>query len=206
MTTPAGPHCLWRGRASSILPARKRSASAKSPGEGSRGSGEAKANTIRPLVVDSCSCSQADDRKTDNSNLLILPIIGAPPPTSWGSRRTWPNPNEQSTPRGRLWGAACATRLNETLNLRTFLLTLKILTLFSAKDMHESERPKPMTIYGYARVSTDGQTLAAQEAALAAAGAVKIYAEKVSGAVTERRALAKALTVLGEGGTLIVTP
>jgi hypothetical protein len=36
-----------------------------------------------------------------------------------------------------------------------------------------------MPIYGYARVSTDGQTLAAQEAALQEAGAAKVYAEKV---------------------------
>ena len=40
-----------------------------------------------------------------------------------------------------------------------------------------------MTVYGYARVSTDGQTLAAQEGELTAAGAAKVYAEKVSGAV-----------------------
>jgi DNA invertase Pin-like site-specific DNA recombinase len=50
-----------------------------------------------------------------------------------------------------------------------------------------------MAIYGYARVSTDGQTLAAQQAALTAAGCAKIYAEKVSGVVTDREALAKAL-------------
>jgi DNA invertase Pin-like site-specific DNA recombinase len=62
-----------------------------------------------------------------------------------------------------------------------------------------------MTIYGYARVSTDGQTLAAQEAALTAAGCAKVYAEKVSGVVTDRKALAKALSVLQEGDTLIVT-
>jgi DNA invertase Pin-like site-specific DNA recombinase len=62
-----------------------------------------------------------------------------------------------------------------------------------------------MTIYGYARVSTDGQTLAAQDAALTAAGCAKVYAEKVSGAVTDRKALAKALSVLREGDTLIVT-
>ena len=47
-----------------------------------------------------------------------------------------------------------------------------------------------MTIYGYARVSTDGQSLEAQQAALSAAGAEKVFAEKVSGAVTDRRALA----------------
>jgi DNA invertase Pin-like site-specific DNA recombinase len=62
-----------------------------------------------------------------------------------------------------------------------------------------------MTIYGYARVSTDGQTLVAQEAALTGAGCAKVYAEKVSGVVTDRRALSKAIAVLQEGDTLIVT-
>jgi Resolvase, N terminal domain len=42
-------------------------------------------------------------------------------------------------------------------------------------------------IIGYARVSTDGQTLDAQHAALAASGADQVSAEKVSGAVTDRR-------------------
>jgi DNA invertase Pin-like site-specific DNA recombinase len=42
-------------------------------------------------------------------------------------------------------------------------------------------------IVGYARVSTDGQTLDAQHAALAAAGAERVFAEKVSGVVTERK-------------------
>jgi DNA invertase Pin-like site-specific DNA recombinase len=60
-------------------------------------------------------------------------------------------------------------------------------------------------IIGYARVSTDGQTLDAQEAALRAAGAEKVFAEKISGAVTDRKALAKALAALGPGDTLIVT-
>ena len=63
-----------------------------------------------------------------------------------------------------------------------------------------------MTIYGYARVSTDGQTLAAQEAALMQAGAAKVYAEKVSGAsAANRPALARALKALGEGDVLLVT-
>jgi hypothetical protein len=43
-------------------------------------------------------------------------------------------------------------------------------------------------IVGYGRVSTDGQTLDAQEAALRAAGAERVCAEKISGAVTDRKA------------------
>lgn len=60
-------------------------------------------------------------------------------------------------------------------------------------------------IVGYARVSTDGQTLDAQHASLSAAGAEKIFAEKISGAVTDRKALAKAITALGPGDVLLVT-
>jgi len=60
-------------------------------------------------------------------------------------------------------------------------------------------------IIGYARVSTDGQTLDAQQAALAGARAEKIFAEKVSGAVTDRKALARAIASLGVGDVLLVT-
>jgi DNA invertase Pin-like site-specific DNA recombinase len=50
-----------------------------------------------------------------------------------------------------------------------------------------------MTIYGYARVSTDGQSLASQESELKAAGCVKVFAEKASGARGDRVELSKAL-------------
>jgi DNA invertase Pin-like site-specific DNA recombinase len=60
-------------------------------------------------------------------------------------------------------------------------------------------------IIGYARVSTDGQTLDVQQAALLAAGAEKVFAEKIGGAVTERKALARAIAALGPGDTLLVT-
>jgi DNA invertase Pin-like site-specific DNA recombinase len=60
-------------------------------------------------------------------------------------------------------------------------------------------------IVGYARVSTDGQNYATQHAALIAAGCAKVFAEKVSGAKTDRAQLAKAIAALAEGDCLIVT-
>ena len=58
---------------------------------------------------------------------------------------------------------------------------------------------------GYARVSTDGQTLDAQHASLKAAGAEKVFSEKESGAKTDRAQLAKAIAALAGGDVLLVT-
>jgi DNA invertase Pin-like site-specific DNA recombinase len=60
-------------------------------------------------------------------------------------------------------------------------------------------------IIGYARVSTDGQTLDAQHASLKAAGAERVFAEKVSGARSNRRQLARATEALAAGDVLLVT-
>jgi DNA invertase Pin-like site-specific DNA recombinase len=63
-----------------------------------------------------------------------------------------------------------------------------------------------MTAYGYARASTDGQCLDAQREALAAAGAAKIFAEKLSGAsAANRKELARVLAKLEPGDVLLVT-
>jgi DNA invertase Pin-like site-specific DNA recombinase len=62
-----------------------------------------------------------------------------------------------------------------------------------------------MAIYCYARVSTDGQTVAAQVAALETAGAAKVFFETASGAKTNRAALAKALRTVQAGDVLLVT-
>ena len=62
-----------------------------------------------------------------------------------------------------------------------------------------------MAIYGYARVSTDGQSLAAQIAELKAAKCAKIYREKISGARSDRKQLMRLITVLAKGDVLVVT-
>jgi len=60
-------------------------------------------------------------------------------------------------------------------------------------------------IYGYARVSTDGQSVAAQVAALTAAGAEKVFRETASGAKTDRAQLRRAVAQLERGDVLLVT-
>src|SRR5271166_2496743 len=60
-------------------------------------------------------------------------------------------------------------------------------------------------IYGYARVSTDGQSLAAQVAALKAARAGKVFREVASGAKSDRAQLRKAIAALGADDVLMVT-
>src|ERR1043166_7282165 len=62
-----------------------------------------------------------------------------------------------------------------------------------------------MLLYGYARVSTHGQTLAAQLEQLRAAGCLRVYREKASGARADRHELQRLLKVLDQGDTVIVT-
>jgi len=62
-----------------------------------------------------------------------------------------------------------------------------------------------MTVYGYARVSTNGQDLSAQDAELYGAGCAKVFKEKVSGAKTDRPELAKLIRRLEPDDVLMVT-
>jgi DNA invertase Pin-like site-specific DNA recombinase len=62
-----------------------------------------------------------------------------------------------------------------------------------------------MATLGYCRVSTDGQSLDAQQAALKAAGADRLFSEKISGARSDRKELARAIAALAPGDVLLVT-
>lgn len=60
-------------------------------------------------------------------------------------------------------------------------------------------------IYGYARVSTDGQSVAAQVQQLTAGGCDKVFREVASGAKTDRAQLRRAVARLEPGDVLMVT-
>jgi DNA invertase Pin-like site-specific DNA recombinase len=62
-----------------------------------------------------------------------------------------------------------------------------------------------MAVYGYARVSIDGQSLSAQLAELKAAKCTKIFQEKISGARSDRKQLARLMVILAKGDVLVVT-
>ncbi len=59
--------------------------------------------------------------------------------------------------------------------------------------------------YGYARVSTDGQSVDAQVRQLTKAGCKKVFREMASGAKTDRSQLRRALDQLDAGDVLMVT-
>lgn len=62
-----------------------------------------------------------------------------------------------------------------------------------------------MSIFGYARVSTDGQTLDSQILQLKAAQCAEIFKEKASGVSSDRAQLKKILAKLGKGDVVVVT-
>src|SRR5208337_1984600 len=71
------------------------------------------------------------------------------------------------------------------------------------KKPHPQNGPR---VYGYARVSTEDQDLAIQNAALDAAGCIKVFAEKKSGARRDGRTeLQVLLECLRDGDTVIIT-
>jgi DNA invertase Pin-like site-specific DNA recombinase len=62
-----------------------------------------------------------------------------------------------------------------------------------------------MSLFGYARVSTDGQSLTAQVAELKAVNCQRIFQEKISGARSDRKQLTRLIAGLDKGDVLVVT-
>jgi DNA invertase Pin-like site-specific DNA recombinase len=62
-----------------------------------------------------------------------------------------------------------------------------------------------MVLFGYARVSTDGQSLTAQVAELKAANCERIFQEKISGGRSDRKQLTRLIAGLDKGDVLVVT-
>ena len=60
--------------------------------------------------------------------------------------------------------------------------------------------------YGYARVSTDGQSLDAKVRQLTNAGCRQVFRETASGAKTDRAQLRRAIAALEPGDVLAVRP
>ena len=67
------------------------------------------------------------------------------------------------------------------------------------------ENDIPSRLIGYARVSTYGQNLDVQLGQLKAAGCVRIYREKATGARADRRELLRMLRQLAVGDVVVVT-
>jgi DNA invertase Pin-like site-specific DNA recombinase len=66
--------------------------------------------------------------------------------------------------------------------------------------------PKPaVTVYGYARVSTGGQSVDAQARHLRAAGAGKVFREVASGVAVDRPQLRRLLSEVAAGDVVMVT-
>jgi DNA invertase Pin-like site-specific DNA recombinase len=62
-----------------------------------------------------------------------------------------------------------------------------------------------MALFGYARVSTDGQSLTAQVTELKAAHCQRIFQEKISGTRSDRKQLTRLIAGLDKGDVLVVT-
>ncbi len=83
--------------------------------------------------------------------------------------------------------------------------TLTSLNDFSGLHVSDYSLRNRRMICGYARVSSDGQSIAAQVAELTVAGCEKVFSETASGAKTDRTQLKRAIASLAAGDVLMVT-
>jgi DNA invertase Pin-like site-specific DNA recombinase len=74
----------------------------------------------------------------------------------------------------------------------------------SKRRAHAASKSR-VTVYGYARVSTGGQSVDAQARQLRAAGASKVFREVASGAAIHRPQLRRLLSEVAAGHVVMVT-
>jgi DNA invertase Pin-like site-specific DNA recombinase len=86
-----------------------------------------------------------------------------------------------------------------------FFAALVICIMGGMKKPQKTPTLPPGTAYGYARVSTDGQSVDAQVRQLTKAGCKKVFREVASGAKTDRAQLRRLLAQLEAGDMLTVT-
>ena len=76
-----------------------------------------------------------------------------------------------------------------------------MIALFCCENLLHNDSMK----YGYARVSTDGQSIEAQVRQLAKAGCKKVFREVTSGVKTDRAQLRRLLAVIEAGDVVMIT-
>ena len=76
---------------------------------------------------------------------------------------------------------------------------------FPPTSRHDPIPAAPAIQYGYARVSTDGQSVEAQVRQLTEAGCTKVFREVASGALGDCTQLRRLLTQLKAGNMVLVT-
>jgi hypothetical protein len=95
--------------------------------------------------------------------------------------------------------------INQT---ETVSFTVRGVTVLPADTPGSFLGPEPAVrtgaLIGYARVSTSGQLLDRQQHALAEAGCLRVFADKLSGKDADRPELAACLDYLRPGDTLVV--
>jgi DNA invertase Pin-like site-specific DNA recombinase len=75
----------------------------------------------------------------------------------------------------------------------------------ATKGRGRAVRKPAVTVYGYARVSTGGESVDAQARQLRAPGAGKVFREVASGAATDRPQLRRLLSEVAAGNVVMVT-
>jgi hypothetical protein len=142
-----------------------------------------------------------------------MSVFGAISPLVLQQRRTALHPNrpvqklrlKQHWPTSADQGlAGCVSPLHESPMPQPHPFAAAPAPKGRARAVPKPTKPR-VAVYGYARVSTGGQSVDAQSRQLRAAGAGKVFREVASGAKTDRAQLARLVSELAAGDVVMVT-